>query len=50
MLGLMQDQPLSIASLIKFAERHRRDGEIVSWGEPTSLVVAYTPRGPRRRA
>ncbi|RYF76200.1 MAG: fatty-acid--CoA ligase [Comamonadaceae bacterium] len=30
MLGLMQDQPLSISTLIEFAERHHGDGEIVS--------------------
>jgi fatty-acyl-CoA synthase len=30
MLGLMQSQPLSIASLIEFADRHHGDGEIVS--------------------
>ena len=30
MLGLMQDQPLMISSLIEFAERHHGDGEIVS--------------------
>lgn len=30
MLGLMQDQPLMISSLITFAERHHGDGEIVS--------------------
>ena len=30
MLGLMQDQPLSISSLIEFADRHHGDGEIVS--------------------
>ena len=30
MLGLMQDQPLLISSLIEFAERHHADGEIVS--------------------
>ena len=30
MLGLMQDQPLLISSLIEFAERHHGDGEIVS--------------------
>jgi 3-(methylthio)propionyl---CoA ligase len=30
MLGLMQNQPLLISSLIDFAERHHRDGEIVS--------------------
>jgi 3-(methylthio)propionyl---CoA ligase len=29
-LGLMQDQPLLISSLIEFAERHHADGEIVS--------------------
>ena len=30
MLGLMQQQPLLISSLIDFAERHHGDGEIVS--------------------
>jgi len=30
MLGLMQNQPLLISSLITFAERHHGDGEIVS--------------------
>ncbi len=30
MLGLMQDQPLLISTLIEFAERHNGDGEIVS--------------------
>jgi len=30
MLGLMQDQPLLISSLIQFADRHHGDGEIVS--------------------
>ena len=30
MLGLMQDQPLLISSLIEFAERHHSDAEIVS--------------------
>ena len=30
MLGLMQNQPLMISSLIEFAERHHREGEIVS--------------------
>ncbi|WP_395684977.1 3-(methylthio)propionyl-CoA ligase [Caenimonas koreensis] len=30
MLGLMQSQPLSISSLIEFADRHHGDGEIVS--------------------
>ncbi|MGC3985715.1 MAG: 3-(methylthio)propionyl-CoA ligase [Pseudorhodoferax sp.] len=30
MLGLMQNQPLLISSLIGFAERHHGDGEIVS--------------------
>ncbi|MEJ8821301.1 3-(methylthio)propionyl-CoA ligase [Variovorax humicola] len=30
MLGLMQDQPLLISSLLEFAERHHRDAEIVS--------------------
>ena len=30
MLGLMQNQPLLISSLLEFAERHHADGEIVS--------------------
>ena len=30
MLGLMQERPLLISSLIEFAERHHGDGEIVS--------------------
>ncbi|SFO36103.1 3-(methylthio)propionyl-CoA ligase [Variovorax sp. PDC80] len=30
MLGLMQDRPLLISSLIEFVERHNGDGEIVS--------------------
>ncbi len=30
MLGLMQDQPLLISSLIEFADRHHSEGEIVS--------------------
>ena len=30
MLGLMQDQPLSISSLIEFAARHHHDAQIVS--------------------
>jgi fatty-acyl-CoA synthase len=30
MLGLMQDQPLLISSLLEFADRHHRDAEIVS--------------------
>lgn len=30
MLGLMQDQPLMISSLIEFAARHHRDAQIVS--------------------
>ena len=30
MLGLMQDQPLLISSLIDFAQRHHADAEIVS--------------------
>jgi fatty-acyl-CoA synthase len=30
MIGLMQDQPLLISSLIEFASRHHGDGEIVS--------------------
>ena len=30
MLGLMQDQPLLISNLIRFAERHHGDGEVVS--------------------
>ena len=30
MLGLMQNHPLLISTLIDFAERHHGDGEIVS--------------------
>ena len=30
MLGLMQNQPLMISSLIEFADRHHGEGEIVS--------------------
>ena len=30
MLGLMQDQPLSISSLIEFAAKHHHDAQIVS--------------------
>ena len=30
MLGLMQNQPLLISTLITFAERNHGDGEIVS--------------------
>jgi acyl-CoA synthetase (AMP-forming)/AMP-acid ligase II len=30
MLGLMQNQPLLISNLIRFAERHHGDGEVVS--------------------
>ena len=30
MLGLMQDQPMMISSLIEFAERHHGEGEVVS--------------------
>ncbi|MBS0341836.1 MAG: long-chain fatty acid--CoA ligase, partial [Proteobacteria bacterium] len=30
MLGLMQEHPLMISSLLEFAERHHGDGEIVS--------------------
>ncbi|MEJ8853066.1 3-(methylthio)propionyl-CoA ligase [Variovorax robiniae] len=30
MLGLMQEQPLLISSLLEFADRHHRDAEIVS--------------------
>ena len=30
MLGLMQDQPLLISSLIEFAARHHADAQIVS--------------------
>ena len=30
MLGLMQNQPLMISSLIEFADRHHGEGEVVS--------------------
>src|SRR5690606_14832792 len=40
MLGLMQDQPLLISSLLEFADRHHGDGEIVS------RRVEGDPHGP----
>ena len=49
MLGLMQDQPLLISSLIDFAERHHGDGEIVSRRVEGDLH-RYTWAGVAKRA
>ncbi len=56
MLGLMQDQPLLISSLIEYAERHHGDAEIVSRagrGRPPPLHLpglrrAFARRSPTR--
>ncbi len=49
MLGLMQNQPLLISSLIDFAERHHGDGEIVS-RRVEGDIHRYTYRDLARRA
>ena len=49
MLGLMQNQPLLISSLIDFAERHHGDTEIVSRRVEGDLH-RYTWRDVARRA
>jgi fatty-acyl-CoA synthase len=49
MLGLMQDQPLLISSLIQFADRHHGDGEVVSRRVEGDLHRT-TWRGIARRA
>ena len=49
MLGLMQDQPLLISSLIEFAERHHGDAEIVS-RRVEGDIHRYTWRDVARRA
>ncbi|TFZ08204.1 3-(methylthio)propionyl-CoA ligase [Ramlibacter humi] len=49
MLGLMQSQPLSISSLIEFAERHHGAGEIVS-RRVEGDIHRYTWRDVARRA
>ncbi len=49
MLGLMQDQPLLISSLITFAERHHGDAEIVS-RRVEGDVHRYTWRDVANRA
>ena len=49
MLGLMQDQPLLISSLIDFAERHHGDGEIVS-RRVEGDIHRYTYRDLARRS
>ncbi len=41
MLGLMQDQPLLISSLIEFVERHNGDGEIVSRRSKATSTAAH---------
>ena len=49
MLGLMQNQPLLISSLIDFAERHHGDAEIVS-RRVEGDIHRYTYRDAARRA
>jgi 3-(methylthio)propionyl---CoA ligase len=49
MLGLMQNQPLLISSLIDFAERHHGDAEIVS-RRVEGDIHRYTWRGVATRA
>jgi 3-(methylthio)propionyl---CoA ligase len=49
MLGLMQNQPLLISSLIDFAERHHGDAEIVS-RRVEGDIHRYTWRDVARRA
>ncbi|MDP3136415.1 MAG: AMP-binding protein, partial [Burkholderiaceae bacterium] len=49
MLGLMQDQPLLISSLIDFAERHHGDAEIVS-RRVEGDIHRYTYRDLARRS
>ncbi|MGH8830067.1 MAG: AMP-binding protein, partial [Polaromonas sp.] len=49
MLGLMQNQPLLISSLIEFAERHHGDAEIVSRRVEGDLH-RYTYKDAGRRA
>jgi len=49
MLGLMQNQPLLISSLIDFAERHHGDAEIVS-RRVEGDIHRYTYRDVARRA
>ncbi|MFZ4288882.1 3-(methylthio)propionyl-CoA ligase [Variovorax sp. HJSM1_2] len=49
MLGLMQDQPLLISSLIEFAERHHGDAEIVS-RRVEGDIHRYTYRDLAKRA
>ena len=49
MLGLMQNQPLLISSLITFAEKHHGDGEIVS-RRVEGDIHRYTYRDLARRS
>ncbi|HSW17835.1 MAG TPA: 3-(methylthio)propionyl-CoA ligase [Ramlibacter sp.] len=49
MLGLMQDQPLLISSLIDFAQHHHHDGEIVS-RRIEGDIHRYTWQGVAHRA
>jgi 3-(methylthio)propionyl---CoA ligase len=49
MLGLMQNQPLLISSLIEFAQRHHGDAEIVS-RRVEGDIHRYTWRDARSRA
>ncbi len=49
MLGLMQDQPMLISSLVEFAERHHGDGEVVS-RRAEGDIHRYTWKDVARRA
>jgi 3-(methylthio)propionyl---CoA ligase len=49
MLGLMQDQPLLISSLIRHAERHHGDAEVVS-RRVEGDIHRYTWQGVAKRA
>ena len=48
MLGLMQDQPLLISSLIEFAAQHHGDAQIVSRRVEGDLHRPPTPEPPAR--
>src|SRR6185436_8288082 len=50
MLGLMMDQPLLISDLIKHADRHHGDTEIVSKTVEDGAIHRYTYREAHRRA
>src|SRR5262245_52477041 len=50
MLGLMMDQPLLISDLIRHADRHHGDTEIVSKTVEDGSIHRYTYRDAHRRA